>query len=82
MEKGPTGGPTVGELGKVSDAFFPKMVQTFSFEGGCGVLRPKQLEAGCYFCFQRELENQFAPRWKDSSLSWARSYHEQWEDQV
>ena len=61
MEKGPTGGPTVGELGKISDVFFPIMVQTFSFEGVCGVLRPKQLEAGCYFCLQRELENQFAP---------------------
>ena len=68
MEKGPTEGPPVGELGKVSDAFFPIMVQPPSFGGGCGVLRTRWLEAGCYFCLQRELENGFAPRWKDSSL--------------
>ena len=82
MEKGPTEGPAVCELGKVLDGFFPIMVQPPSFGGGCGVLRTRRLEGGCYFCLQRELENEFAPRWKDSPLCWARSYCEQWEDQV
>lgn len=64
-----TEGPTVGELGPISEAFFPfLMVSPSSFGGGYGVLRTPVHGTGCYSCLQGGQECWLAPRWKDSSL--------------